>query len=99
MRISDWSSDVCSSDLAAGQDDREHRGNDRDAERHIGAGALGRGNRGAGAHYASRIDRRTGGGLSGTRAGRRDSSEEGSVGKEVVSTCRYRWETYTSKKK
>src|SRR3546814_15702665 len=60
MRISDWSSDVCSSDLAL----RHARGE--------GGGRLGRG-------------RHRGGG---------DRSEERRVGKECVSTCRYRWSPY-----
>src|SRR3546814_4696010 len=83
MRISDWSSDVCSSDLSllgalmpkdggtpdvAAEADGFHRGLDRSAE----AGGL--------------LNH-----LFGVRAER---SEERRVGKECVSTCRSRWSPY-----
>src|SRR3546814_3566116 len=78
MRISDWSSDVCSSDLVAGglvgQEDQRavHEGTrDRDALL-LAAGEL----VGEVAH------------LLGQR------SEERRVGKECVSTCRSRWSPY-----
>src|SRR3546814_20963326 len=70
MRISDWSSDVCSSDLDLG------RGHPQAAS-------------GECRHHGGRD-----GGLAGT--GR---SEERRVGKECVSTCRYRWSPYHEKKK
>src|SRR3546814_12753502 len=89
MRISDWSSDVCSSDLGRWR---------------IGL------RRGAGGCAGGRI----GGGRHGGRWGRiggaallalRDQanrlclrSEERRGGKECVSTCRYRWSPYQSKK-
>src|SRR3546814_6628723 len=59
MRISDWSSDVCSSDLKGQGQDRftYHRGNGQDTDA-------------------------------------QDRSEERRVGKECVSTCRYRWSPY-----
>src|SRR3546814_17447794 len=83
MRISDWSSDVCSSDLppprrsAAG---RRHRRRDR----------------------ARPLDRpdalcraaRSGQGVPDRVA---DRSEERRVGKECVSTCRFRWSPYPYK--
>src|SRR3546814_12039580 len=91
MRISDWSSDVCSSDLGDDADDAalhrpgEHA--DRPGSR-SGAG--------------DRRGRAAGGVVPGCRpvfanAGRR--SEERSVGKECVSTCRSRWSPYHSTKK
>src|SRR3546814_10544761 len=80
MRISDWSSDVCSSDLdlaiVGGKDDMAGRGDESVADLAAGLGAdrdileVG-------------IGRRQPPGL------RR--SEERRVGKECVSTCRSRW--------
>src|SRR3546814_7924861 len=92
MRISDWSSDVCSSDLGA---DRLHRGEgagDDGGERlrRPGGEQPGEVERLAqlvGAHVAGH---RLGAG--GPRLG--DRSEERRVGKECVSTCRSRWSPY-----
>src|SRR3546814_11716349 len=73
MRISDWSSDVCSSDrrpcwrLGSGMPRRR-----RDASRD---------------------------GTSQPISGTPPRSEERRVGKECVSTCRYRWSPYNEKKK
>src|SRR3546814_12716128 len=94
MRISDWSSDVCSSDLAHGHvaivgeeggvDQRRSAWIGR-SERHLP--------RALGAQHADvaakpmRLDR--------DAAVR---SEERRVGKECVSTCRSRWSTDHSKK-
>src|SRR3546814_4408331 len=76
MRISDWSSDVCSSDFQPAVDP-DDAGVDGRAVR-----ALARG----------RAAPRSG------RAGRWPAparrSEERRVGKEGVSTCRYRWSAY-----
>src|SRR3546814_5928116 len=90
MRISDWSSDVCSSDLldelhlALGEDvrlPRRRSGRPR-ARRRIGATAYRPGDdRGRAADDARR--RRAAG-----AAGR---SEERRVGKEGGNECRYRW--------
>src|SRR3546814_4789393 len=90
MRISDWSSDVCSSDLH-----RRTRGAGR------GAGGLGGGRPARDPRSAS------GGTLCGSAlAGPwrwlpsvRRRSEERRVGKECVSTCRYRWWPCHYKKK
>src|SRR3546814_1088409 len=84
MRISDWSSDVCSSDLARciavdspsasgkpGVPADEGRGHDLEGAAHRGLRPLGEPQMGA------------------RRAARR--SEERRVGKECVSTCRSRW--------
>src|SRR3546814_8075283 len=85
MRISDWSSDVCSSDLPAESDcDRRWQGSARG--RSGGAqGILGPWSHG---HLAGQTDR----GDLPPRAGKR--SEERRVGKECVSTCRSRWSPY-----
>src|SRR3546814_4994707 len=84
MRISDWSSDVCSSDLAelrgrAGGGTGGRRAADR-------AGA-------ASAHRAAQLRRVRAGEIPvvGDFGGR---SEERRVGKECVSTCRSRWSPY-----
>src|SRR3546814_20862200 len=87
MRISDWSSDVCSSDLlltgAKPFDDNT-------------AAAEGRGDE---TTLESMLERRTGGvdpaALDRVPANR---SAERRVGKECVSTCRTRWSPYHSKK-
>src|SRR3546814_10630644 len=78
MRISDWSSDVCSSDLPdTGQPDVPQELRRREAGGDRTAAGQGRG----------RPDPPGGGGLE-TR------SEERRVGKECVSTCRSRWSPY-----
>src|SRR3546814_19526600 len=86
MRISDWSSDVCSSDLFAdpGGGGAAHR-----AQRHFRQGAGERGE-------AARRHRHHGGAGQGGAGG--GSSEERRVGKECVSTCRSRGSPYPSKK-
>src|SRR3546814_2576571 len=82
MRISDWSSDVCSSDLAAaelrsGDGSAVHGGGARDGRpvRRTERGTLGIGGPWPGAAAPFR-------------------SEERRVGKECVSTCRSRWSPY-----
>src|SRR3546814_4877434 len=81
MRISDWSSDVCSSDLqgaASARDDdvdQPGRGEHRTDRRAV-----------AGRDHLDALRRQTG------RAQPR--SEERRVGKECVSTCRSRWSPY-----
>src|SRR3546814_3401913 len=89
MRISDWSSDVCSSDLlragaaiagaAAGGWLRQHGGI---LARPVAGGAQPAGGGGAAGQVDDGIFR------SGSR------SEERRVGKECVSTCRSRWSPY-----
>src|SRR3546814_3955721 len=87
MRISDWSSDVCSSDLLLldapalaeiAPDLRHRRVGHRDGR---GAGEA-RGGKQCGAHARHRAH------------GRAVRSEERRVGKECVSTCRSRWSSY-----
>src|SRR3546814_19152782 len=86
MRISDWSSDVCSSDLARADNDSQRyracRGDLLQRPRHH-QGLLP-----AECRYPH-----------GQCAGDRDRSEERRVGKECVSTCRSRWSPYHYKKK
>src|SRR3546814_3472017 len=92
MRISDWSSDVCSSDLAVRSpgdrvaSQRVH--SDRlVAPPHIIVGVLQEGDlsvRGSTYQDQSVFRRRPA-----------DRSEERRVGKECVRTCRSRWSTYT----
>src|SRR3546814_14450607 len=82
MRISDWSSDVCSSDLAAGQVE------DVVFVRDLCVGHLQQDARGQ-----PRIQV---GPLHARPVGAR--SEERRVGKECVSTCRSRWSPYHYKK-
>src|SRR3546814_19905534 len=115
MRISDWSSDVCSSDLRIGAPRSEGP-----ASRLVDEGGVGAG-RSETAVIAGRIetafreiltaqhraDQNDGGPFGSVRSGfadgaeRRphDRSEESRVGKECVSTCRSRWSPYHKKKK
>src|SRR3546814_15901108 len=100
MRISDWSSDVCSSDLVGDADvvGDDHQVFATQISRRAGA---------AGQQAASAIDERDGVAADGIIAaclqqgtvpavdlqvGTR--SEERRVGKECVSTCRSRWSPY-----
>src|SRR3546814_3386564 len=90
MRISDWSSDVCSSDLL-----EDSAANDFRLEllHYLASGHLrlsvgiGEGELGLGAR---RVQRFAAGGLVGQLV----RSEERRVGKECVSTCRSRWSPY-----
>src|SRR3546814_2336450 len=87
MRISDWSSDVCSSDLHANGTDHLALDNDRNAAfKH----AFQAGNRQE--RHTSLIDGFfVNAGFATTQGSR---SEERRVGKECVSTCRSRWSPY-----
>src|SRR3546814_8048811 len=82
MRISDWSSDVCSSDLTACpasshlERPRERRAASQEKLSSGGEGLV--------------IDR----GEVAPGCGCRGRSEERRVGKECVSTCRSRWSPY-----
>src|SRR3546814_14459648 len=90
MRISDWSSDVCSSDLVDGAS----TGIDGD---HITI--LNQGDRATVSSFRTNMTN-----AEATRAAREATvsderrSEERRVGKECVSTCRSRWSPYPSKK-
>src|SRR3546814_2455057 len=84
MRISDWSSDVCSSDL--GGTGGGPGGALSRAARRIGGGPD------SGCRFAE--CRRGAAGTGRRRPGRSPRSEERRVGKECVSTCRSRWSPY-----
>src|SRR3546814_13064022 len=93
MRISDWSSDVCSSDL----DDsgaRPPRGAQPDRDRLAAAVRRpGTGDRAAGAlAHRDALPQLSGHRSLGDQIPLR--SEERRVGKECVSTCRSRWSPY-----
>src|SRR3546814_10264769 len=90
MRISDWSSDVCSSDLPEGARPVAVAAHgDRPA-----GGPAGGGRRGGGRlrHGVLRAGPHLGRGAA--RVPPRFRSEERRVGKECVSTCRSRWSPY-----
>src|SRR3546814_12902458 len=102
MRISDWSSDVCSSDLGEGVSLLFHGGED------IIAGAIqyavDAADRIGGRAFAQALDDRDASCNScfifqGDGRFLRLRSEERRVGKECVSTCRSRWSPYHTKKK
>src|SRR3546814_6602829 len=82
MRISDWSSDVCSSDLAGGRA-AYHAGGQHCLCHHR-----------RGARRARPDSPATAEGDRAIAADRCARSEERRVGKECVSTCRYRWSPY-----
>src|SRR3546814_7987564 len=93
MRISDWSSDVCSSDLQKRFEINGHRA--RPCRQRSSAavwrrrGAAGRASGHQGLRFPCPRPSRSSA----------DRSEERRVGKECVSTCRSRWSPYNSKKK
>src|SRR3546814_2105686 len=87
MRISDWSSDVCSSDLDAARAERRQRGFvDRLA---VGDDQAQTRRAGVDARQILRAAERRDEGRAARAAGCR--SEERRVGKEGVRTCRTRW--------
>src|SRR3546814_14227644 len=83
MRISDWSSDVCSSDLSRIRQETRSAGTEH---------AL------FGIDHGQRCARVAESG-DGVALSHLHRSEERRVGKECVSTCRSRWSPYHSKKK
>src|SRR3546814_11309760 len=103
MRISDWSSDVCSSDLdalatAIGIKAIIKSIKQLDVRMAIGLGEI--------SYVAKRVTESNGSAFvfSGEKFERLKKekisrSEERRVGKECVSTCRYRWSQYQKKKK
>src|SRR3546814_8720792 len=83
MRISDWSSDVCSSDLL-------RRSQDRIDRHENGAGQRGAEEGGNRLHALVEPDAEA----LATHDLQRRRSEERRVGKECVSPCRSRWSPY-----
>src|SRR3546814_7948401 len=90
MRISDWSSDVCSSDLGMIQVLR--LGKTLSGRRSFVIEGLGGGNH----HQHAIVSFKGAAILGGCRGGLQllGRSEERRVGKECVSTCRSRWSPY-----
>src|SRR3546814_11899039 len=108
MRISDWSSDVCSSDLAGAnvfhleegdveQDERPMQQVEREGGTGERSDRTGNGARDLAMALADHARRNEVGGNTETQVVVR--SEERRVGKECVSTCRSRWAPYHSTKK
>src|SRR3546814_16742786 len=96
MRISDWSSDVCSSDLKAGKSREENQEREDRQQRGIGdmSGQLeGQAARHRPAGVIEHENRRPGHPPPPVR------SAERRVGKECVSKCRARWSPYNDTKK
>src|SRR3546814_14528052 len=104
MRISDWSSDVCSSDLLNAALVRQYDLDRQRGEHRFATAAVVRFRRdgdgivvvaGSGGHAPPLVGRADGTveevPCRGPLLGR---SEERRVGKECVSTCRYRWSRY-----
>src|SRR3546814_11073581 len=98
MRISDWSSDVCSSDLALGHLDLDNFRHANDALGHQAGDRLI-------LQVVARLKTQLAAGDQLARLGRDefalllDRSEERRVGQECVSTCRSRWSPVHEKKK
>src|SRR3546814_1647412 len=93
MRISDWSSDVCSSDLARWIDVFCEAGasSEDEARRILRAGA----DRGLGMRmHAGQLAESGAVRLAVELGAANARSEERRVGKECVSTCRSRWSPY-----
>src|SRR3546814_12315022 len=99
MRISDWSSDVCSSDLEQHQPGVGHHGAAELQELLLAAGEVagalagegGEAEKGEGIHRALAYLVLAAAHLA---PGQPVRSEERRVGKECVSTCRSRWSPY-----
>src|SRR3546814_15915077 len=96
MRISDWSSDVCSSDLAGRFPHEKVETFEVGKPRNIQMPP-------SPAHQAnletSQPDRRNRAQCCARRHQLLDRSDKRRVGKECVSTCRSRWSRYNQKKK
>src|SRR3546814_12307218 len=100
MRISDWSSDVCSSDLVLIRDTRAHTRLEAAQVRKTTAGEKAHAPKTAWVFMETSWRNKTL--FSVSQAGLinnlNDRSEERRVGKECVSTCRYRWSPYLEQK-
>src|SRR3546814_18940085 len=103
MRISDWSSDVCSSDLCGSLFPVFGHGKRRLDQRPVGARPV----RALAEHLAERAPaalaveqaEQVAGDVLEEDSPRQLRSEERRVGQECVSPCRSRWSPYHSKKK
>src|SRR3546814_15498050 len=96
MRISDWSSDVCSSDLDEDRRDEHIDDEVTDIDRSVDRPAPNEGMIDAVRNIHREERRRADPFGTGSPAQRRhtERSEERRVGKECVSTCRSRWSPY-----
>src|SRR3546814_16713509 len=96
MRISDWSSDVCSSDLLSTWHEILAGLDQQDGEARVGRQAAGQGAAGGTAADDDHVKLLHRSYLMYVRApvGLWASSEERRVGKECVSPCRSRWSPY-----
>src|SRR3546814_1357490 len=98
MRISDWSSDVCSSDLGLDDESSEHLDQADGGEPGLEVAAdtgelLLAGGDGADGGEAENVDAGVGAHVEGI-GHQAHRSEERRVGKECVSKCRSRWSPY-----
>src|SRR3546814_11601734 len=93
MRISDWSSDVCSSDLPFTAEQTHHI-----AKAELRPVCVDRVGLGVGAAHVCHGEHNRLGGRLRQKLQHEVRSEERRVGKECVSTCRSRWSPYHEKK-
>src|SRR3546814_19134607 len=102
MRISDWSSDVCSSDLSSETGHRRRRRNARQPQRRYSRGKRLSDTPDDDASLRKLVlyvAGQTPKSLAAISNLKHIRSEERRVGKECVSTCRSRWSPYHEKKK
>src|SRR3546814_19910677 len=103
MRISDWSSDVCSSDLTIAATPPRHADHLPGSVRIAKPSHVGRTDRGrADAQFSGSAERPFAPGTTGVavrQGGIASRSEERRVGQECVSTCRSWWSPTHSNKK
>src|SRR3546814_16374076 len=99
MRISDWSSDVCSSDLEAEARLGLAQAEDVRARRLVAEGVAGRERSDVTTATLREREAQVASARAAERLAALDlSTEEGRVGKEGVSTCRARWSAVNLKK-
>src|SRR3546814_16628513 len=92
MRISDWSSDVCSSDRASAPPAANHKASSPRSPSVVPPSTTQPAKPNHSRRYATPVQRPA-------RARARTRSEERRVGEECVSTCKSRWLPYHEKKK
>src|SRR3546814_12426473 len=101
MRISDWSSDVCSSDLKAPMErltEVTHAIQGEDEKAPWAAQLFGGGGRDYQERYGAKDETFAKISVKARRHAANNRSEERRVGKECVSTCRSRWSPYHKNK-